>query len=77
MKQVILLDLEAQILEEQRRRLDRELRITTQRVNLFEKIKIPETKGHIKKIQVYLGDQQTSAVVRGKIAKSGLVKAAQ
>ncbi len=77
MKQVILLDLETQILEEQRRRLDRELRITTQRVNLFEKIKIPETKGHIKKIQVYLGDQQTSAVVRGKIAKSGLVKAAQ
>jgi V/A-type H+/Na+-transporting ATPase subunit D len=77
MKQVILLDLEAQILEEQRRRLDHELRITTQRVNLFEKVKIPETKGHIKKIQVYLGDQQTSAVVRGKIAKSGLVKAAQ
>jgi len=77
LEQVLILDLEAQILEEQRKRLDRELRITTQRVNLFEKIKIPETKGHIKKIQVYLGDQQTSAVVRGKIAKSGLVKAAQ
>jgi V/A-type H+-transporting ATPase subunit D len=77
MKQVLLLDLEAQIVEEQRKRLDRELRITTQRVNLFEKIKIPETRGSIKKIQVYLGDQQTSAVVRGKIAKSGLEKAAQ
>ncbi|MDR2552504.1 MAG: V-type ATP synthase subunit D [Treponema sp.] len=75
MKQVILLDLEAQIVEEQRRRLDHELRITTQRVNLFEKIKIPETRGSIKKIQVYLGDQQTSAVVRGKIAKSGLERA--
>ena len=77
MKQVILLDLEAQIVEEQRKRLDKELRTTTQRVNLFEKIKIPETKGKIKKIEVYLGDQQTSAVVRGKIAKSGLVKAAK
>jgi V/A-type H+-transporting ATPase subunit D len=77
MKQVILLDLEAQIVEEQRKRLDRELRTTTQRVNLFEKIKIPETRGYIKKIQVYLGDQQTSAVVRGKIAKSGLEKAAK
>ena len=77
MKQVILLDLEAQIVEEQRKRLDHELRITTQRVNLFEKIKIPETKGSIKKIQVYLGDQQTSAVVRGKIAKAGLEKAAK
>jgi V/A-type H+-transporting ATPase subunit D len=72
MKQVFLLDLEARVVEEQRRRLDHELRITTQRVNLFEKIKIPETKGNIKKIQVYLGDQQTSAVVRGKIAKRGL-----
>jgi V/A-type H+-transporting ATPase subunit D len=72
MKQALLLDLEAQTLEEQRRRLDHELRVTTQRVNLFEKIKIPETRGNIKKIQVYLGDQQTSAVVRGKIAKRGM-----
>jgi V/A-type H+-transporting ATPase subunit D len=75
MKQVLLLDLEAQTLEEQRKRLDHELRVTTQRVNLFEKIKIPETKGNIKKIQVYLGDQQTSAVVRGKIAKRGMESA--
>jgi V/A-type H+-transporting ATPase subunit D len=77
MKQMLLLDLEIETLAEQRKRLDHELRITTQRVNLFEKIKIPETKGNIKKIQVYLGDQQTSAVVRGKIAKRGLARAAQ
>jgi V/A-type H+-transporting ATPase subunit D len=76
MKQMAFLNLEIETLEEQRRRLDRELRVTTQRVNLFEKIKIPETKGSIKKIQVYLGDQQTSAVVRGKIAKRGLARAA-
>jgi V/A-type H+-transporting ATPase subunit D len=62
--------------EEQRKRLDHELRITTQRVNLFEKIKIPETRESIKKIQVYLGDQQTAAVVRGKIAKRGMERAA-
>jgi len=72
MKQVLLLQMEMDIVEEQRRRLDRELRTTTQRVNLFEKIKIPESRNNIKKIQVYLGDQQTAAVVRGKIAKSGL-----
>jgi V/A-type H+-transporting ATPase subunit D len=77
LKQALLLDLEAGILEEQRRRLDHELRVTTQRVNLFEKIKIPETRGNIKKIQVYLGDQQTSAVVRGKIAKRAMVRAAE
>jgi len=77
MKQVFLLDLEAAVLEEQRAALDHELRITTQRVNLFEKVKIPETKGNIKKIQVYLGDEQTSAVVRGKIAKQALLREAQ
>ncbi|MDR1247670.1 MAG: V-type ATP synthase subunit D [Treponema sp.] len=76
MRQIILLDLEAGVLEEQRKRLDHELRITTQRVNLFEKIKIPETRANIKKIGVYLGDQQTAAVVRGKIAKRGMERAA-
>ncbi|MDR0324224.1 MAG: V-type ATP synthase subunit D [Treponema sp.] len=76
MKQVLLLDMEAKIVEEQRKRLDKELRTTTQRVNLFEKVKIPETRNNIKKIQVYLGDQQTASVVRGKIAKSGTEKAA-
>ena len=77
MKQSLLLELEAEIVKEQRKRLDIELRTTTQRVNLFEKIKIPETRGNIKKIQVYLGDQQTASVVRGKIAKSGTEKAAR
>ncbi|MDR1411872.1 MAG: V-type ATP synthase subunit D [Spirochaetaceae bacterium] len=76
LKQAFLVDLETGVVEEQRRRLDHELRITTQRVNLFEKIKIPETRTSIKKIGVYLGDQQTSAVVRGKIAKRGLARAA-
>jgi V/A-type H+-transporting ATPase subunit D len=76
MRRVLLLDLEAQIVEEQRKRLDHELRVTTQRVNLFEKIKIPETRENIKKLQVYLGDQQTAAVVRGKIAKRGMERLA-
>jgi len=75
MKKVLLLELEAEIVEEQKNRLEKELRTTTQRVNLFEKVKIPETRGNIKKIQVYLGDQQTASVVRGKIAKSGTEKA--
>jgi len=77
MKQALSIELEAEIVEEQRKRLDKELRTTTQRVNLFEKIKIPEAKHNIKKIQVYLGDQQTASVVRGKIAKSGFEKAAK
>ena len=71
---LIELDAELQVLEKQREKLNDELRITTQRVNLFEKVKIPETKEHIRTIQIYLGDQQTAAVVRGKIAKKNLVQ---
>lgn len=69
MEKVLSLDLEASVLDEQVRLLSRELRTTTQRVNLFEKVKIPEAKQNIKKISVYLGDQQVSAVVRSKISK--------
>ncbi len=72
METVLSLDLEAGVLDEQVRLLQAELRTTTQRVNLFEKIKIPETKENIRKISVYLGDQQVSAVVRGKISKNNL-----
>lgn len=52
--------------------LEKELRMTSQRVNLFEKVKIPETKENIRRIGIYIGDQQTAAVVRGKIAKKKL-----
>jgi len=52
--------------------LEKELRSTSQRVNLFEKVKIPEAKENIRVIGVYLGDQQTAAVVRGKISKKKL-----
>ncbi|MCU0631797.1 MAG: V-type ATP synthase subunit D [Methanolinea sp.] len=49
--------------------LNHELRITTQRVNLFEKVKIPEAKEAIRLIKIHLGDQMTNAVGRSKIAK--------
>ena len=55
--------------------LEKELRSTSQRVNLFEKVKIPEAKENIRIIGVYLGDQQTAAVVRGKISKKKLTGA--
>jgi len=76
-KVMLKLDAEISVLKEQIQLLDTELRITTQRVNLFEKVKIPEAKNAIRKIQIYLGDQQTAAVVRGKIAKSNMVKVEQ
>ena len=56
-------------MDEQVRLLEQELRATTQRVNLFEKVKIPETEENIKKISIYMADQQVNAVVRSKISK--------
>ncbi len=69
MEKAISLDLEAEVLDEQVRLLEKELLSTSQRVNLFEKVKIPETQENIKKISIYMADQQVSAVVRSKISK--------
>ncbi len=69
MEKAMSLDLEMEVLEEQVKLLEKELLATTQRVNLFEKVKIPETQENIKKISIYMADQQVSAVVRSKISK--------
>ena len=72
LREIARLDALAETLRRQVELLERELRTTAQRVNLFEKVKIPEAKENIRVIGIYLGDQQTSAVVRGKIAKKKL-----
>ena len=63
------------VLEEQHRLLNDELRTTTQRVNLFEKVKIPECKANIRIIGIQLGDLSTAAVARSKIAKKKTMEA--
>jgi len=70
--QLIRLGVEIQTLEEQKQLIMEELRTTSQRVNLFEKVKIPECKENIRVIKVFLGDEQTAAVARGKNAKKRL-----
>ena len=69
MERLVRTQLELEGVSKQKDLLSQELRITTQRVNLFEKVKIPETIADIRKIRIYLGDQETAQVVRGKIAK--------
>ena len=68
--QILSLQCERAIFEEQRRLIAAELQQTSQRGNLFEKVKIPEYKEAIRVIKIALGDEQTAAVTRGKIAKS-------
>jgi V/A-type H+-transporting ATPase subunit D len=45
------------------------LRRVTQRVNLFDKVLIPRAEENIRRIMIFLSDQERAAVVRSKIAK--------
>lgn len=55
--------------EEKKRALEKELRDVSIRVNLFEKVLIPRAQENIKKIRIFLGDQQLSSVAQAKVAK--------
>jgi V/A-type H+-transporting ATPase subunit D len=63
-----------QIAKKQQEIIREELRVTIQRIKLFEEVKIPESQENIRIIQIFLGDQQTAEVVRGKIAKAKIEK---
>jgi V/A-type H+-transporting ATPase subunit D len=73
---IISLRKEIEVLKQGIAILRQELRITTQRVNLFEKVKIPEAEEGIRLIKIYLGDQMANAVGRSKIAKRKIEEAA-
>jgi V/A-type H+-transporting ATPase subunit D len=65
---------ESGILQKQEQIVKEELRITIQRIKLFEEVKIPDARENIRVIQIFLGDLQTAEVVRGKIAKAKIEK---
>jgi len=69
LRAVNALGVETGIIERGIEILRQELRITTQRVNLFEKVKIPEAEEAIRLIKIYIGDQMANAVGRCKMAK--------
>jgi V/A-type H+-transporting ATPase subunit D len=63
---------ELNILQECLDLLQAELKKVMQRVNLFEKVMIPNTLENIRRIRIALGDQMTAGVARAKIAKAKL-----
>jgi V/A-type H+-transporting ATPase subunit D len=69
LERLVRLSLDIAALKERLELLEDELRVTTQRVNLFEKVKIPEARDNIRRIRIFMGDEQTAAVARAKIAK--------
>ena len=69
LKAAIQLRIEVDVAEQRVTVLGQAVRRTTQRVNLFDRILIPEAQRNIKRIQIFLGDLERDAVVRSKLAK--------
>ncbi|PCI78263.1 V-type ATP synthase subunit D [Candidatus Aerophobetes bacterium] len=53
--------------------LEKELREVSIRVNLFEKVMIPRVKANIKKIKIFIGDQDLAAIAQAKAAKKKIM----
>ena len=69
-----LLGAELDVISERGLILEQEVRRALQRVNLFEKVKIPRCEEAIRRIRIYLGDALAAAVGRAKIAKAKIAK---
>ena len=69
LRRFVQLNTEMHIIQQQFDLVDRELKRTTQKVNLFEIVLIPEAQEAIRRIKIALGDLQVAAVARAKIAK--------
>ncbi len=70
LQQLATLNVQLQVFEQRVVVLEAAARKITQRVNLFEKVLIPQADANIRKIVIFLSDQERAAVVRSKIAKS-------
>ncbi len=69
-KQLVELRESIRVTLEQERLLQVELKKVTQRVNLFEKVMIPNASENIRVIRIQLAEEETAAVGRAKIAKA-------
>jgi V/A-type H+-transporting ATPase subunit D len=70
LKDVLRLRVEALITGRQVTLLDAAATRVTQRVNLFDKVLIPQAQANIRRIDIALGDMERAAVVNSKISKS-------
>ncbi|MBS0634553.1 MAG: V-type ATP synthase subunit D [Verrucomicrobia bacterium] len=74
LRRVSVAKVKLSIVQEKLMVLEKELREVSIRVNLFEKILIPRCERNIKKIKVFLGDQQLAAVSQAKVAKQKIIE---
>ena len=74
LRKLIVLREKIRISEEKKAAIEKELREVSIRVNLFEKILIPRALANIRKIRIFLGDQQLAAVCQAKVAKQKILE---
>ena len=74
LQEVVIIREKIRLAIEKKRALEKELREVSIRVNLFEKILIPRSLSHIKRIKIFLGDQQLAAVCQAKVAKKKILQ---
>jgi V/A-type H+-transporting ATPase subunit D len=72
-KKLLSLREQTKVVEMKKQALAKELREVSIRVNLFEKIMIPRAKENIKRIKIFLGDQQLAAVSQAKVSKKKIL----
>jgi V/A-type H+/Na+-transporting ATPase subunit D len=72
-RQMVIAREKISVAQEKQRALEKELRDVSIRVNLFEKILIPRSMENIKKIRIFLGDQQLTSVAQAKVAKAKIL----
>ena len=72
-KELLIMREKINIVKEKKRALEKELREVSIRVNLFEKIMIPRARENIKKIRIFLSDQQLAAVSQAKVSKQKIL----
>ncbi len=70
LKEMVQLRVRVEVAQKRTKVLEVALRRVTQRVNLFDKVLIPRAEENIRRIVIFLSDQERAAVVRSKIAKS-------
>ncbi len=75
LREMVSLQEEIRVIDKGIAILSKELRITTQRVNLFERVRIPGAQEAIRLIRISLGDQMTNAICRSRIAKKRIGEA--
>lgn len=68
-EELVRLSIELDVMMDRLLRLERAEAVISRRVNLFDKVLVPQAQANIKKIQMALSDGERDAVVRAKISK--------